>query len=284
MRIALLALIWGLMLGTGLLGLRALSASRRRRILDRLDPPPPSSSPAVPTPVEETVRELCPGADPTAIWSWIRPVGVLVVLVAALQAPFPMLPAALLALTGAALVRRWRGADPSSRGIADDAELLASALRAGAAPRTAVAALVDGGDPRWAGVVAALEAGLPLRTAVDAWAGDHEDPGALLLADAWAVAGSTGASAAAALTRVGATLRERATLEREITALTAQALLSARVLTIVPVGFAVLVAAVDHRVADFLLTSRAGHVCVLTGVLLDRLGARWMRHLVEAAR
>src|SRR5699024_11167835 len=155
-------------------------------------------------------------------------------------------------------LRRRRGGTRSTRSTADDAELLASGLRAGAGPRSAIETLVDGGDPRWAAVGEALDAGEPLHRTLDAWARSHDDPGAGLLADAWAVAGTTGASAAAALDRVGATLRERVNLEREITALTAQALLSARVLTVVPVGFAVLVATVDHRVAGFLVTTGAG--------------------------
>src|SRR5699024_10184720 len=138
------------------------------------------------------------------------------------------------------------------------AERLASALASGSDPtRTVVSLLGPEADSE---IRRALDDGEPLQTAIDRWAEADADPDRRLLADAWPAAASAGAGIPPALLRPTRTRRDRLAVDREITALTAQARLSARVLTILPMGFAALVAMVDHRVRDLLLHTTAGRL------------------------
>jgi len=127
-------------------------------------------------------------------------------------------------------------------------------------------------------VVDRVAHGVGVQTALDEWARSSGSPGVTLLADAVAIAGSSGGSQQAALVGVQATLAERDALAREVRALTSQARLSGLVLAVTPVGFAVLVAAMDDQVAAF-LASPAGWACVAVGLALDGAGGWWMHRL-----
>lgn len=127
-------------------------------------------------------------------------------------------------------------------------------------------------------VVDRVAHGVGVQTALDEWARSSGSPGVTLLADAVAIAGSSGGSQQAALVGVQATLAERDALAREVRALTSQARLSGLVLAVTPVGFAVLVAAMDDQVAAF-LASPAGWACVTVGLGLDAVGGWWMHRL-----
>lgn len=277
------------LLAVARLGAGAVAGERRRRVVRRLHAATTAVDGVTAAgviggglaagPIAGVLAGLPPAVRPVAVAASLGAVvGV------ALDAPALGL-AGLLTALGLAVVRvglgRRRGA---GRPLAEVADLLAARLGAGAAPAEAVAAVAgvadDGG---WRTVLDALGRGEPLQGSVDAWA-SARGPDAALLADAWAVAGETGASASAALARAAATLRERDALGREIDALCTQARLSARVLTVVPVGFAALVAALDGRVARFALATTPGRLCLLTGLLLDRAGAAWMRRSVEQVR
>lgn len=124
--------------------------------------------------------------------------------------------------------------------------------------------------------------GLGLQEVLDEWARLRPDTGVGLLADALALAGTTGGSQVGALRSVGDTLGERAALQREVGAMAAQAQLSATVLVIAPVAFALVVALLDRRIAAFLLASPLGWACLALGAVLDGAGAWWMRRLVGA--
>ncbi len=120
--------------------------------------------------------------------------------------------------------------------------------------------------------------GVALQTALDGWA--VRQPAAVLLADALALAGATGASQVRALAGVSASLRERQALAREVRALGAQARLSAVVMVVTPVAFAAIVCLADPRIRHFLLGTFSGWVCLALGALLDVVGAWWMHRLV----
>jgi tight adherence protein B len=117
---------------------------------------------------------------------------------------------------------------------------------------------------------------------LDEWAARRPDTGVGLLADALALAGATGGSQVGALRSVGDTLREREALHREVGAMAAQAQLSASVLVVAPVAFAIVVSLLDRRIAAFLLASPLGWACLAVGAALDGAGAWWMRRLVGA--
>lgn len=260
-----------------------LDADRRLRVLARIRRLDGHESPStVPAPVRTVVGRIAPDLAAETAWRHGRIVITVLLGVAVLRAPLPTLIVVAIATLVTSRLTRRRRVEP--RGPADDAEQLASRLASGADPRAAIALLAADDGPAGAPVRRAIDAGAPLQECVDRWASVEGGADRILLADAWAVAGTTGAGIAPALLRAGDTLRERRALELEITALTAQARLSARVLTIVPVGFAIFVALLDDRVAAFLLTTAAGHVSIVIGLLLAWCGSRWMRHLVEAAR
>jgi tight adherence protein B len=91
-----------------------------------------------------------------------------------------------------------------------------------------------------------------------------------------------GGSPALPLERVAATLHARAAERAERLTNSAQARLSARVLTTVPIGTLVLLALAEPAVRAS-LTSGLGVVCLFLGGLLNVAGWCWMRHLVRGA-
>ena len=92
-----------------------------------------------------------------------------------------------------------------------------------------------------------------------------------------------GGPGAAAIDRAAATVRERAAIHADRRAHAAQARLSARILSLLPVGFTSWTVLTDRRVAHFLLTTAPGAGCLVTGGALAALGWRWMQRLVEVA-
>ena len=84
-------------------------------------------------------------------------------------------------------------------------------------------------------------------------------------------------------TPAAATLRAPAAVAAEQQAQSAQARLSARVLTFVPVALLVLLAATDHKVRSA-ITTPAGVAVVSLGGLLNATGALWMRHIIGRPR
>lgn len=84
-----------------------------------------------------------------------------------------------------------------------------------------------------------------------------------------------GGSAPHALDRTAAAVRERRAAVSERHAHAAQARLSATVLSVVPLGFAVWSAVSDRRVAAFFLGSASGAACLGAGLLLNALGWWW---------
>lgn len=163
--------------------------------------------------------------------------------------------------------------------------MLATAAASGASVVQAFADLARSGGPWSDGartLVAEVQAGEPVQVATDRWAGAASEDADVqrLVADALAIASRSGASLARALASVAATARERAELEREVRALAAQARASAAVLVVTPIGFALLLAAVDVRVRGFFTSFPQGPACIGLGLALDALGGGWMRRSV----
>lgn len=88
-----------------------------------------------------------------------------------------------------------------------------------------------------------------------------------------------GGPAAAPLERAAATLRARDAVAAEQRAQSAQARLSARVLTLVPIALLVILTATDAKVRAALGTPAGAAVVVLGGVL-NSAGALWMRQII----
>ena len=92
-----------------------------------------------------------------------------------------------------------------------------------------------------------------------------------------------GGPAAAPLERVAATLRTRAAILEEQQVHSAQALLSARVMTLVPVALLALLAVTEPRVRSSLGTP-LGLTVVVAGAVLNLVGWSWMRHIIGGRR
>jgi tight adherence protein B len=84
----------------------------------------------------------------------------------------------------------------------------------------------------------------------------------------------------ATLDEAAAVLRERAAALAERRAHGAQARLSARVLTIVPLGFGVWSAAVSQRTRDVYISTAAGAASAMCGLALNLVGWRWMKRII----
>lgn len=164
---------------------------------------------------------------------------------------------------------------------------LTSALASGVSPTQAMAYAARLPGPLAADLSRAagqVRLGRATQEVLDEWAAKHAGVGAVLVADALALADATGGSRTRALAGVRSTLREAEGLAAEIRALATQTRLSATVLTVLPVGFAALVAVADSRIASFLLGTPAGWFCLAGGGTLDALGAWWMQRLTGALR
>jgi tight adherence protein B len=105
------------------------------------------------------------------------------------------------------------------------------------------------------------------------------DPDEAAVIHALAVAHSFGGAVAAALQATVSVLRERAAVRADIDVHSAQARLSARVLTAVPIVFSGwgLMFSRSFRSA---VATPAGVVAAITGVLLNLGGWCWMRHAI----
>lgn len=133
-------------------------------------------------------------------------------------------------------------------------------------------------------VVARRRHGQSLQQSLDQWSRDRPGTGVSLVADALALAGTSGGSQTRALEGVGATLRERQALAREVRALGSQARTSAVVLVATPVVFAAFVAMADARIRHVLFATPLGWMCIVAGAVLDAVGAWWMARLVSGVR
>ena len=160
---------------------------------------------------------------------------------------------------------------------------LATALRSGASLTQALRDVGDSLDPplgpEVTAVARAAERGRPLHEVLDEWSSAHDDAGTRLAATALVLATLVGSAPARAVDGVAATLRERLDLAAERRALAVQARTSALVLSVAPVGFAVLLVVGDTAAAGFLLGTPAGWACLGVGLALDVAGAWWMTRL-----
>jgi Flp pilus assembly protein TadB len=97
-----------------------------------------------------------------------------------------------------------------------------------------------------------------------------------------AATAALGGTASAPLDRFAVTMRQRASDDLERSAHSAQAQMSARVLTIVPLAVLALLLITDDGVRT-IITSPTGAIVVLIGLTLNATGAWWMRRIVGSA-
>jgi Flp pilus assembly protein TadB len=108
-------------------------------------------------------------------------------------------------------------------------------------------------------------------------------PDLALAVQALSAAAHLGGPIAATLDEAASVLRERSAARAERRAHGAQARLSARVLTIVPLAFAVWSAVASERTRDVYVSTAAGGICASCGLALNVLGWRWMKQIIGSA-
>lgn len=180
--------------------------------------------------------------------------------------------------------RRAAGVDALS--IASYLEALSQELRSGAALSGALVSVTPNramGTDAFDVVRALVCDGRPVADALSTFGAAGVHPDVALAVQALACAAAFGGPAAATLDASAAVLRERADVAADIHAQSAQARLSARVLTVVPVGFALWSAVASPRTRA-ILGSPIGLVSVAVGASLNVAGWWWMRRIVGPGR
>ena len=96
-----------------------------------------------------------------------------------------------------------------------------------------------------------------------------------------AVASAGGAGVAPALEHSASVLREQQSLMLDRDVQAAQAQLSTKVLTWLPIAVFAWIAITDPVARLFLLSTPLGMCCVVTGITLNVSGRKWMSHVVD---
>jgi tight adherence protein B len=169
--------------------------------------------------------------------------------------------------------------------VPETLEQVGSELRSGGTVATALATIANGHGPL-APDIARLESrvglGASLPDALEAWARERPAAGVEATAGALALSSSVGGRAADALDALASSLRDRLAVAAEARALSSQARYSAWVIGVAPLGYIVGSAAIDPRSLHALIGTGAGRACALAGIVLELLGAMWMRDIVRA--
>ncbi|MEP7047740.1 MAG: type II secretion system F family protein [Ilumatobacteraceae bacterium] len=166
----------------------------------------------------------------------------------------------------------------------DEAALLdaiARQVRSGSSLTSAFIEETQASSPL-ADIIGRLNAGCSLGDALATV--ETHDADLAFTVQALAASAHLGGPVAATLDEAAAVLRERAAAGDERRAHGSQARLSARVLTIVPVAFAVWSALASQRTRDVYVTTLAGSMCAACGLALNLIGWRWMKLIMSPAR
>jgi tight adherence protein B len=183
--------------------------------------------------------------------------------------------------------RAWRRGRPPAGDlvIAEWCEQAARSLRGGASLSRAIgdaSAATPAAAPAFAPALHALGRGRGLPGAIAALGADPSTPVGLVGPVLQACA-ELGGPAALPLERTAAVLHGRAAADAERRTASAQARLSARVLTLLPVGTLAVLVLAESATREALGTP-AGIACVTAGGVCNVAGWWWMRRIIGAAR
>lgn len=178
---------------------------------------------------------------------------------------------------------RARQREPGDAEVAEWCEHLSAAVRGGRSLTQAIADTDAGspGRPILATVTHAVQRGRALPDALDEQPADPSTGRGLVIPVLRASA-RLGGPAASAIERVAMTLQARAGERAERRSASAQARLSALVLTVVPFAVLAFLAGTESSVRAALL-SPGGLVCVVAGSAMNLTGWWWMGRLIGRA-
>lgn len=239
-------------------------------------------------PLERALHDAQRSTTPEeAVGMWATAVVVVALLASAFNpmlAPVAALGVGVAGPVGLALERE-RGQRRFVAGLPGFVELTAARLRSGHTVATALADACRGDGPVAPDVrrlVRRMELGDPLAQSLAWWADERRLDPVRAVAGSLAVAAETGGAAAGALDGLARSLRDQLGARAEAAALSAQARMSALVVGLAPIGYVVFAAAVDPRAAVVLVTTTTGRVCLVLALVLDAVGAWWMRRIVRS--
>ncbi|MEY2469139.1 MAG: tight adherence protein [Actinomycetota bacterium] len=226
------------------------------------------------------------------VWRWWRRAGLAAALAGLLLAG-PVLAAIALGAVAAlpvvaASVMHARAEASYDTNLAQFLDAVGRSIRSGGSIASAIdeaAAVARGAvasDTRR--VAAGVQRGQPITRALDSWIRTRERGSVRLAVGALGLAVETGGPPARVIEEVSSALRQRQQLEGEARALAAQARLSALVVGLAPIAFAALTCITDRKNAHLLFGTPIGLACVTVGLILDALGALWMRRISESVR
>jgi tight adherence protein B len=179
---------------------------------------------------------------------------------------------------------RQRRARVVAAAVPDSLEQVGAELRAGGTVAAALATIARGTSPLAPDLMrldTRVLLGASLPDALESWARERPIGGIEATAGALALSTTVGGRAADALEALGSSLRDRLAVAAEARALSAQARYSAWVIGVAPIGYLVANAVIDPRSMHTLAGTNAGRVCALGGVVLEVLGACWIRAIVR---
>jgi tight adherence protein B len=275
------------LLGVGLVAWLARSARRAASVerARRLRTPRTRLPARVREPLERALQRADFPLDPdTAARLWMSTAATAAFCVA-LVVPAFVVPAVVGAFAAPAVALRWaRGRRDAAvvGALAPALDAIAADLRAGGTVPEAVAALAEesGALARdLARVTARSRLGAAFVDALAGWPADRPRGEIRIVAGALAVAARTGGPSAEALESLARSLRDRAAARAEARSLSAQARLSAIVVGAAPLGFLAFSALTDPASVDVLVSTGVGRTCLVAGLVLEALGAMWMRRM-----
>jgi tight adherence protein B len=218
-------------------------------------------------------------------WGWA--VAVAAVVGVGFGGPALAAGLSMLVVTGgpvAVLAMRGRSARRITAAIPETLEHVASELRSGGTVATAVGAVAVGDGPLardLARVDARVRLGASLDEALRAWSGERKIAGIDASAGALAMCATVGGRSADALDGLATSLRDRLAVAAEASALSTQARMSAVVVGGAPIAYIAWSAVVDPHALEVLTGTGFGRACAVAGVLLEALGAWWMRAIIR---
>lgn len=194
-----------------------------------------------------------------------------------------------IVMPGVALVLFRRRQDAAiEAALPEVLEAVGRSIRSGASlPQALVEAYDTVGGPVRADLHRLNESirlGRPHHEAFDSWIAARPFGSVRLAVAALLFGAETGGGSSRAVDGLAASLRDRAALAREVTALASQARLSGLVIAVLPIGFLALSGASDDRVTHFLFSTGLGRLCLLAGLVLDGIGLLWMHHLTASIK
>ena len=281
------ALVVTALTALGGLGIGLTRRAPARQLATRPYPAPGWAAPAWATPLLQEA-----GLHPDSAWPpFAAAVAAGLAVLGALGGPLLALAAAgALAATPRVLhpglqrrVRRRRDEQ-----LPPALDRLAAELRSGCTLGPALIAVAEHAAPPLGTelrvLASELRHGASASAVLERWgAGPSASAEVHLAASALALGSEAGGELARSVDDVAATLRERRELRAEARALATQARASAAVLVLAPPVFTLLVSTVEPGTLRFLLGSAPGLACLVGGVSLDLIGARWMARIVAAA-